>query len=161
MGRFYDDAPEHEGWVERELSSSPLPVASLGRYDERTGSWWCASWTSGLPAPTGRWRPACECGWSGPIADADEIAGIDADHQRDDDMLDEVVEDLLLASWERHVTAAATLDRLSGAARAAAAAERSLDDAVAAARLAGHSWEQVGRAVGVTRQAAHARWAGR
>ena len=34
-----------------------------------------------------------------------------------------------------------------------------IDDAVAGARLRGDSWENIGRAAGMTRQAAHGRWA--
>ena len=34
-----------------------------------------------------------------------------------------------------------------------------LNDAVRAARAAGATWEDIGRAVGISRQAAHTRWA--
>jgi hypothetical protein len=37
--------------------------------------------------------------------------------------------------------------------------DKGLDEAVAGARLRGDSWENIGRAAGMTRQAAHGRWA--
>jgi DNA-directed RNA polymerase specialized sigma24 family protein len=40
-----------------------------------------------------------------------------------------------------------------------AAAEQRLVDAIAAARLAGHSWAEIAQRLGVTRQAAHERYA--
>lgn len=37
--------------------------------------------------------------------------------------------------------------------------DEGIDDAVAGARLRGDSWDTIGRAAGMTRQAAHGRWA--
>lgn len=102
MGRFYDDAPDHEGYMERELAGAP-DDSYLGHFDETTGSWWCASWKNGLPAPTGRWRPACSCSWKGSILDAEDIAAIDPDYRPHHDILDDTVEDLLMGPWSVHV----------------------------------------------------------
>ena len=77
---------------------------------------------------------------------------------------------------QEHLTAAETLasaiDALHEAISAAGPLERielwrslrerideGLDEAVAGARLRGDSWENIGRAAGMTRQAAHGRWA--
>lgn len=159
MGRIAEEAPGHEGFMERELESAPDPDSFIGQLDEGTGSWWCAAWTSPMPGPTGRWRAACECGWRGDIADHDTIVGIDPDHDRAEDMLDETVEDLLLSAWEHHIGQSRALPELHAAARAAEESQRALDAAVVAARAAGHSWARIAVEVGLTRQAAHARWA--
>lgn len=161
MGRVAEDAPGHEGFMERELDSALDADSFLGRLDEATGTWWSASWTTPMPGPTGRWRPACECGWRGDIADHITIAGIDPDHDRSEDMLDETVEDLLLSAWEHHIGEARSLPDLHAAARAAHEAQQTLDEAVFRARAAGHSWARIAIEVGLTRQAAHARWADR
>ncbi len=52
----------------------------------------------------------------------------------------------------------AQLTRLDQAAGTARKADRALADAALSARAAGASWTQIGRAVGVTRQAAQQRW---
>ena len=159
MGRIAEEAEGHEGYMERELDSVPDPGLQIGHLDDTTGTWWCASWTQRLPGPTGRWRPACECGWRGDIVDHDTIVGIDADHDRSEDMLDETVEDLLLSAWEHHIGEIRSLPELRAAAQAAERGQRSLDEAVFAARAAGNSWARIAVEVGLTRQAAHARWA--
>ena len=160
VGRMNELAPEHEGFMERELSE---PVAGafayMGHHDESTDSVWCSGWTNGLPSPTGRWRSACECGWKGVISDGDTIYAIDPDHDPGKDMLDETVEDLLMAAWSSHVDPFRSLAQLRAAATSAAIALQALDDAVGTARSAGNSWALVAVEVGLTRQAAHARWA--
>ena len=40
MGRIVDDAPGHEGYMERELEAEP-DGDFYARLDETTGSWWC------------------------------------------------------------------------------------------------------------------------
>jgi hypothetical protein len=67
----------------------------------------------------------------------------------------DAVESALMEHTYRALSTVAT-----AAARASDAGEQ-LDAAVAAARGAGATWEQIGRAVGITRQTAHARWADR
>ncbi|WP_043109105.1 WhiB family transcriptional regulator [Paraoerskovia marina] len=62
--------------------------------------------------------------------------------------------------WSSEVsTRDASLSALDDAVRAAALSESVVAQAVATARAAGHSWEVVGRAFGLSRQAAHKRWA--
>ena len=46
-----------------------------------------------------------------------------------------------------------------GAAREYTQAGHRLDKTVAAAKAAGASWADIGRAVGISRQSAHERWA--
>jgi hypothetical protein len=99
--------------MERELTDPPTGEhAYMGHHDTSTNSSWCRSWTLGLPAPTGRWRAVCECGWHGDIADTGTIAAIDQDHDPDTDMLDETAEDLLMFSWEIHIGRMHPLARL-------------------------------------------------
>jgi hypothetical protein len=51
------------------------------------------------------------------------------------------------------------LDRIVAAAKAQTDAGAELDAAVADARAAGATWEQIGKALGMSRQSAHERWA--
>jgi hypothetical protein len=51
------------------------------------------------------------------------------------------------------------VDRVAAAAAAYAGAGEQLDKAVAEARGMGATWEQIGRAAGITRQSAWSRWA--
>ncbi len=53
----------------------------------------------------------------------------------------------------------ALLDRLDRVVESLKEAEQSLADAVRAARQGGASWGQIANVVGITRQAAHQRWA--
>ena len=160
VDRFSDDAPDHAGFMLRELVAPPTSsdLDYLAHYDEAIGSYWCSSWATGIPAPTGRWRCACECGWRGDIVGPDEIAAIDPDHSPDADMLDDTVEDLLLAEWKAHIAGAVALDDLTTAATAVEDATRALEEAVRTARTAGHSWTQIGARFSITRQAAQQRW---
>lgn len=160
MGRCApEDQPGHEGYMQRELTHQPSEREYMAHHDETAGTWWCSGWASGLPEPTGHWRAACECGWRGDIADPDAIRAIDPDHDPVSDMLDETVEDLLLAAWEVHLNTNRPLSVLRDAALAAVTTRDALDDAVSSARSAGHSWGDIANKIGVTRQAAHARWA--
>lgn len=66
----------------------------------------------------------------------------------------------LVALWRReHVDGLSGLAAISEATSRIAAAEHDLNAAAAAARAGGASWEAIGRAAGMTRQAAHGRWA--
>lgn len=59
----------------------------------------------------------------------------------------------------QHVDGQSALNAITRARRAVTVAERDLEVAVESARSAGASWEAIGRAAGITRQSAHARWA--
>lgn len=71
----------------------------------------------------------------------------------------EDVEAAVLDRWEsEHMQASAAVTRIRAARAQTAAAERDLEAAVAEARSHCVSWETIGRAAGITRQSAHARW---
>ena len=60
--------------------------------------------------------------------------------------------------WREHAGGMDALVRVTEARARVTAADRELDAAVAAARECGVSWEAIGRAAGMARQSAHARW---
>jgi hypothetical protein len=68
-----------------------------------------------------------------------------------------------LEDWEREHAqrTAAAVERVTHAAAAARASHTTLDAAVQEARRLGATWQQIGDAVGITRQSARARWADR
>lgn len=78
-----------------------------------------------------------------------------------DGMLDEESEDLICVDWEVHIGPAAELHAVALASDEVADAQHKLTEAVRAARNAGASWTDIGRAVGISRQSAHERWAKR
>ncbi|MCM0621787.1 hypothetical protein [Nocardioides bruguierae] len=74
--------------------------------------------------------------------------------------VDDTYFETFTAIWRReHVEGQSALNAITRARRAVAVAEQDLEDAVESARSAGESWEAIGRAAGITRQSAHARWA--
>jgi hypothetical protein len=89
--------------------------------------------------------------------------------ETDDSLIDEstviVVPPVLRAGRGHAVHARASVtplaDRVAVGADERAAAEQRLLDAMAAARAAGHTWGDIANRLGVTRQAAHARYANR
>jgi hypothetical protein len=69
----------------------------------------------------------------------------------------EHVEEIARQEWRRHLEP----HKASAVSRAAAAValhQGQLDAAVLDARRGGLSWEKIGRAAGISRQAAHERW---
>ena len=79
----------------------------------------------------------------------EEVEGLDA---RDD------VTNRAHELWEAHRRPGLAVKEIERAATAVQQARAALDEAVANGRAAGLSWPDVGRAVGVTRQAARERW---
>lgn len=71
---------------------------------------------------------------------------------------DPAVEEAALPVWESHVSPQKAIEAITSAQVATGRASRQLDEAVAAGRAGGLSWADIGRAVGVTRQAARERW---
>ena len=148
-----DDAGEdhelsdHEGYVEAELDITNPLVPERGT--------WAAYYGPDVDGHfTGRHRAACDCGWRAPVVDLSTLS--------DDGILPGDVERRLMAAWDEHVDAVievlrtlGPVERWSAQARHATA---QLERAIGAARRAGHSWEAIGRSVGVTRQAAWERY---
>lgn len=69
------------------------------------------------------------------------------------------VEDAIHNEWKAHIAPSEALLGLEAAAREYDRAGRRLTKTVAAAKAAGASWADIGRAVGISRQSAHERWA--
>ena len=110
------------------------------------------------------WQAACSCGWTGTRWDrAGAIVGhVGAVVDEENSWLPDgrSVYDATEAEWLEHVNPLRALGRVSEAAQALAAARRDLDLAVMDARTQEPpaSWAEIGRAAGMTRQAARERW---
>jgi hypothetical protein len=112
------------------------------------------------------WRGACSCGWQGALWQR-VAAPVDADFlaRRDYVPLDgfvdpsRQVEDAIHEEWIVHVAPSEAIHGVEAAAREHSQAGQRLDKTVAAAKVAGASWADIGRAVGISRQSAHERWA--
>lgn len=172
MGWISNDN-KHEGWAAAVAPDGRLSASSTGK----------GMLVKGI---TGRYRPdrmlpdyevipnneiigwcgACDCGWQGQLWErVTSAAAADFNRRRDyrspDDYADASsdVEDAIHEEWKAHL---APLDAVAGvemAAREYAQAGNRLDKTVSAAKAAGATWADVGRAVGISRQSAHERWA--
>ena len=156
MAWITEDAEGHEGWAPAVW---PDGAVSVG---------WTAGQVLVRPVgPDGRtahpeqtrdgagaigWRGMCECGWHGPLHPAASAPDRHADPP-------ETTEAQIRAEWLAHIGQAQTLEQIRAEAWAVSAAQARLTEAVRAARTAGHSWTEIGQAAGITRQAAHERWA--
>lgn len=113
------------------------------------------------------WRVQCECGWRGTAWLRGE--GVSPDDPAEEDVYPEhmllpdgrSLEEAGHEEWKRHVQPLAAAEVVRTAAHAVREAEEALAEAVAAARAGNPpaTWDQIGRAVGITRQSAHDRWA--
>jgi hypothetical protein len=111
------------------------------------------------------WRATCTCFWQGePWTRLHEPGRTDLVRRQasvlsgspcDPPM---AVLQALHAEWRAHAEREVALTELQAARRAEAAVEQRLVNAAAAARAAGLSWADIGRATGMSRQAAHERW---
>lgn len=177
-GDVWDDAV-----TEAEAAVAATGVDVRGRAFYRDQDWGDRPngyWRRPTAEVTG-WQVLCNCAsgyssfdhtvWGGPIftrvpSKALERLDIDAPgdlglYAVDEDVLDrtEDVDDFAHELWRRyHVTPLEGVSAIGDAAAAVSAAERKLDEVVAQARRGGISWEIIGREVGLTKQAAHARW---
>lgn len=119
------------------------------------------------------WRAGCACGWRGPLWTRIKTG----DSARPDPWvdgpkrlihnpgewpadLDSEAENAVIDEWREHIAPWRSVEMVEEAAERAGAAARALDDAVRTARASGASWADIGRAVGISRQSAHERWAG-
>ncbi|TAP39064.1 hypothetical protein [Arthrobacter sp. S39] len=112
------------------------------------------------------WRGQCECGWQGEMWErVTSRAAANFSHRRDYFALDEFatasskVEDAIHDEWKTHIAPSEAVLGVEAAAREYTQAGHRLDKTVAAAKAAGASWADIGRAVGISRQSAHERWA--
>jgi hypothetical protein len=112
------------------------------------------------------WRGQCSCGWQGDRWErVTSPADADFSHRRDYVAPDDSahaspkVEDAIHNEWKAHIAPPEALRGLEAAAREYNRAGRRLAKTVAAAKAAGASWADIGRAVGISRQSAHERWA--
>lgn len=112
------------------------------------------------------WRGACQCGWQGELWER-VTSPSDADFSQHQDYLasDEFahasteVEDAIHDEWKTHLAPLEAVAGVKAASREYNQAGHRLDKTVAAAKAAGASWADIGRAVGISRQSAHERWA--
>jgi hypothetical protein len=112
------------------------------------------------------WRGQCTCGWQGQMWER-VISPADADFQHRRDYVSPEdsahaslrVEDAIHDEWKAHIGPSEALLGVEAAAREYNQAGHRLDKTVAAAKAAGASWADIGRAVGISRQSAHERWA--
>jgi hypothetical protein len=108
------------------------------------------------------WRGQCECGWQGEFRKR-VVSPEEADLTQRQAHLPleesahapEPVDDAICEEWETHIAPLGAIADVKAAAREYAQAGQRLDKTVAAARA---TWADVGRAIGITRQAAHERW---
>ncbi|MEV0869475.1 hypothetical protein AB0I24_16240 [Brachybacterium paraconglomeratum] len=114
------------------------------------------------------WRAECECGWQGSTwlrGDASPDDPAEEDTYPDHWILPDgrTVDQAGHEEWREHVGPSVSIEGVRRAAQHFRDAEAALDDAVAQARSCDPpvSWEQIGRAYGITRQSAHDRWAPR
>ncbi|RAM37254.1 AsnC family protein [Arthrobacter globiformis] len=112
------------------------------------------------------WRGHCSCGWQGDRWErVASPTAADFNRRRDYISADDSahaslrVEDAIHNEWNAHVAPSEALLGLEAAARDYNRAGRRLAKTVAAAKATGASWADIGRAVGISRQSAHERWA--
>lgn len=111
------------------------------------------------------WRAACVCGWQGLMWTrvrsedlADFAAGKVFVPEGGFADAPQALEDAIGDEWRLHCAPVAATAAIREAAAAYADAGRALTRAVAAARALEVPWSDVGRAAGMSRQAAHERW---
>lgn len=109
------------------------------------------------------WQVMCSCGWAGPtwpreVTSPDRHDGTDSEHAMLPD--GRTVDDAAYEAWLAHMEPLRTVSRIRKAADELAAARQNLDRAVLEARLQDPpaSWGAIGRAAGMSRQAARDRW---
>jgi hypothetical protein len=118
------------------------------------------------------WRPdaaivgyvaGCACGWRGRpwtrvLTEDDARLLYNPGPQGE---LDGPEETVVIDEWRGHIRPYRALEEIGEAAAKVAAATRELEDAVRAARAGDATWAEIGRAAGISRQAANERWANR
>lgn len=174
MGWVSEDN-EHEGWAAAVAPDGRLSGTSTGQgtlFQGITGRYprdkYMPDYEVIPHAEIIGWRGSCECGWEGllwkRVASSEEakpslrLAYAPLDGFAD---ASQSVEDAIHDEWKAHVLPSSAVAGVKSAAREYNQAGRRLDQAVSAAKAAGASWADIGKAVGISRQSAHERWAER
>lgn len=182
MGWIPDDdalVGTHEGWAAylapdgRLSGTSGIAGFFVGRSDAYADA---ATRLEGQVTPGGEldelipwpdlvgWQSACACGWSGVSWRRGQTTpGRYGGFESDDAYLSDgrTIDDAAHEAWQQeHITPLETAGMVRVAAARVAAARRDLDLAVAEARMQSPqaSWAVIGRAAGMSRQAARERW---
>ncbi|NWL12313.1 hypothetical protein DM793_13615 [Paenarthrobacter nitroguajacolicus] len=165
---------KHEGWVAAVAPDDRLASGS-------TAEGMLVPGTTGHYQPAGEfdpdreivpdalimnWRGACECGWQGELwqrvltpAEADFDARREYLPPGDPAFVSGHLENAVHEEWLAHIAPSEAILGIEAAAREHRQAGHRLDKTVAAAKAAGASWADIGRAAGISRQAAHEHWA--
>lgn len=183
-----DETGQHEGYVLPEFADGARGTGSSGggvpdnqvivdvEYVGEPGNITETRYLTRPAAEAIGWRVVCDCRlgrqsdvtntWSSELvvrvpssALEDEAAG--RIYATDEDVIDagDTHDRMFWRIWaEQHVAPLEGLAAIARASTAVASAEVELNMAVEAARANGASWEAIGRAAGMTRQAAHGRW---
>ncbi|MDD1478694.1 hypothetical protein [Arthrobacter sp. H16F315] len=172
MGWISNDN-EHEGWAAAVAPDGRLSASSTGEGMLVKGITGRYKPDKMLPdyevIPDNEiigWRGACECGWQGELWErVTSPAAADFSRRRDYLSPDEFahasseVENAIHDEWKAHLAPLEAVAGVEAAAHEYNQAGHRLDKTVAAAKATGASWADIGRAVGISRQSAHERWA--
>jgi hypothetical protein len=164
---------EHEGWAAAVAPDGRLSASSSGEgmlVQGITGRYQPDKMMPDYEVVPDReiigWRGACTCRWRGELWErVTSLSAADFSHRRDylspDDFAhaSNKVEDAIHDEWKAHLAPLEAVAGVEAAAREYTQAGHRLDKTVAAAKAAGASWTDIGRAVGISRQSAHERWA--
>lgn len=168
------DDGTHEGWAASVVPGGRVSIGSTGTgqlVHGVTGNYPQDRLSPGVEVvpddDVQGWRAACVCGWRGvmwPRVRSEGQANFIARKVfvPDGGFADapEAVEDAIGDEWRAHCAPVKALADIEEAAADCAAAGRALAGAVASARALEVPWSEVGRAAGMSRQAAHERWGG-
>lgn len=162
----------HEGWAACVVPGGRLSVGSTGTgqlVHGVTGNYpqdRLSPGTEIVPDDEVQgWRAACECGWRGSmwlrvrsedLADFAEYRVFVPEGEFANPP--QALEDAIGDEWRDHCGPSKAVAAVEKAAAAYADAGKALARAVAAARALEVPWSVVGRAAGMSRQAAHERW---
>ena len=159
-----DESGKHEGWMQAVFANGEMgsgTSSGQGIYAEGY------TYTDGDIDPSFlrpyssivAWRMTCECGWSGPVRRIADLPAGSVDPKWHEPT--EACEgSYFLPEWRRHIApdnAVSTLERMADELHRL---EDDIRSHVQASRLVGATWEQIGRALGMTKQGAQQRYGG-
>lgn len=165
-----DNSGKHEGWMQAVFADGRFGSGTSGqgiyvegyRYlpaDERDASTWGQIDPADLRPCSDivAWRMACECGWRGTerrIADL-PVSDVDPDYREPSEACEGRI---FLPEWRQHVAPDNAVSTLEDMADELRRLEADIRSHVEASRLVGTTWEQIGRALGMTKQGAQQRF---